>query len=162
MTSSRSFVIEDRAETAVTHMIFFITTVIIAMSVVLILSANVQSITGATSSSSKVLSDQLKTDITIISDPELIPYDGVDGYTFYAKNTGKSELSLTYVDVIIDGTLLSPSNVTLSLMDEGTLWSTGDVLVITAITNPDPLGSGDHRIRVIAENGKSDSMSFKT
>jgi len=160
--TSNSFVVEERAETAVSHMIFFIATVIIAMSVVVILSSNVQSITGATSSSSKVLSDQLRTDITIISDPEVIPYSAVEGYTFYAKNTGKSELSLTYVDVIIDGMLLSPSNMTLSLADEGTVWSTGDVLVIKAITTPDPLDSGDHSIRVVTENGKSYSMSFKT
>jgi archaellum component FlaG (FlaF/FlaG flagellin family) len=47
-------------------------------------------------------------------------------------------------------------------MDEGTMWSTGDVLVIKTITDPKPLVSGDHRISVVAENGKSDSMSFKT
>jgi len=156
------FIREERAETAITHMIFFIAAIIIAMGVVAILSANVQSITGATSSSSKVLSEQLKTDITVISDPEVIPYNASTGYTFYAKNTGKSELAPGYVDVIVDGTLIAPANVTLSVQDGDTVWRPGDVLVIEVITDPDPLASGDHRIRVVAENGKSGSMSFKT
>ena len=55
MLFSRSIFKDEQAETAITHMIFFIAAVVLAMGVVSVLSVNVQSISGATSASSKVI-----------------------------------------------------------------------------------------------------------
>ena len=79
------------AGTSATQMIFFITSVIIALGVVGALFLNVQSISTAATMGSKTFSQQLKTDITIINDPEKIPYADTNNYTFYVKNTGNEK-----------------------------------------------------------------------
>ena len=155
-----TFIRQDKAETAVTHMIFFIAAVVIAMGVIAVMSVNIQSVTGATSTGSKVLSEQLKTDITVITDPEMVPNNG-NNYTFYAKNTGKSNLVPEYVDVLLDGSIVMPDDLNLAVLDGNDLvWRPGDVLVIN-VTTSSGLGSGDHRLQVSVENGVSDSISFK-
>ncbi|UGV40285.1 flagellin [Methanococcoides orientis] len=155
------FIKDKKAETAITHMIFFIAAIIIAMTVIAVMSANVQSLTGATASSSKVLSEQIKTDITIISDPKIIPYDSTSKeYTFYAKNTGRTDLDTEYLDVFIDGLHVDPENIEMEFFDQDVLWRPGDTLVVNMKVT-DEMTTGDHRILIATENGKSDSMDFR-
>ncbi|WP_445475032.1 flagellar protein G [Methanococcoides methylutens] len=160
--SDTSYFIKDRkAETAITHMIFFIAAIIIAMTVIVVMTSNVQSLTGATASSSKVLSEQIKTDITIISDPEIIPYNStLKEYTFYAKNTGRTDLDTEYIDVFIDGLHVDPQNLELEFFEPDVLWQPGNTLVIDVKVTTE-MTEGDHRILIAAENGKSDSMDFR-
>jgi flagellar protein FlaG len=151
------------AETAVTHMIFFIAAIILAISVVALISADVQSMVASSGASSKLLSEQMRTDLTVVNDPEMIPYNEVSKtYTFYVKNTGKTELVPEYVTVLVDGILIAPENVDISLVDGDVVWRPGDILTLDVVTVPAPLDPGDHRILVAAENGKSGAMSFKT
>ncbi|SFM88718.1 flagellin [Methanolobus profundi] len=164
LTTERNNLLEDTAaDTAITHMIFFIAAIILAISVVAVISGDVQSMMSSSSSSSRLLSDQMRTDITIVNDPEMIPYDNTtQKYTFYAKNTGKTELVPEFITVIVDGILIVPNDVDTSLVDGDVVWRPGDVLTLNVTTVPNPLGSGDHRVLVASENGKSGSMSFKT
>ncbi len=160
MINVQKLVKDGKAETAITHMIFFITAVVVAMMVVLVLSQNIQSITSATAANSKVLSQQIRTDITIINDPELIPYDNSSNhYIFYAKNTGNTELNKEYLDIFIDGIFIDPASTDISMLDHDTLWRPGDILIINVTSQP--LERGDHRFHIAVENGKTDSMSFK-
>ncbi|NYT18971.1 MAG: flagellar protein G [Methanosarcinales archaeon] len=160
--SDTSYFTKDaKAETAITHRIFFIAAIIIAMTVIVIMTSNVQSLTGATASSSKVLSEQIKTDITIISDPEIIPYNStLKEYTFYAKNTGRTDLDTEYIDVFIDGLHVDPQNLELEFFEPDVLWQPGNTLVIGVKVTTE-MTEGDHRILIAAENGKSDSMDFR-
>ncbi|MDO9517084.1 MAG: flagellar protein G [Methanosarcinaceae archaeon] len=158
MLFSRTIFRNERAETAITHMIFFIAAVILAMGVVSVLSTNVQSISGATLAGSKVMSDQLRTDITIINDPNEVPYINNESYMFYVKNTGRSELNIDYVNVILDGILIQSNNQAVTILEGGAVWRPGDVLGINVTINQ--LSSGDHSVRVVSENGKSDAMNF--
>ncbi|WP_321429269.1 flagellar protein G [uncultured Methanolobus sp.] len=164
LQANRDSLLEDTgAETAVTHMIFFITAILLAISVVVLVSANVQSMLSSSSAGSKLLSEQMRTDITIVNDPELIPYDNSTGkYTFYAKNTGKTELAPEYVTVLVDGILIEPASADAELTDGDVVWRPGDILTLNVTTNPSPLQEGDHRVLVAADNGKSGAMSFKT
>lgn len=153
----------EKAETAVTHMIFFIAAIIIAMGVVTVLSADIQSMVSSSSVNSKLLSEQMRTDITIVNDPYVIPYDAsAHHYTFYAKNTGKTELVPEFITVLVDGVLIESTEMDIDLPDGDVVWRPGDVLVINVSTTPDPLEAGDHRILVAAENGKSGGMNFIT
>ncbi|WP_340819099.1 flagellar protein G [Methanolobus sp. WCC4] len=164
LPGERTGLLEDSgAETAITHMIFFIAAIILAISAVALITADVQSLVSSSGASSRLLSEQMRTDITIINDPETIPFDNsTQKYTFYAKNTGKTELVPDYVTVLVDGILIDPSDVDLSLDDGDIMWRPGYVLTMNVTTTPSPLGSGDHRIQVAAENGKSGAMSFET
>jgi len=146
------------AGTSATQLIFFISSVIIAMGVVGALFINVQSITTAATLGSKTLTEQLKTDITVINDPEIIPNSG-GIYTFYVKNTGKEGLGIEYITVIIDGTIIPENNLNKTIIGSGSMWLTGDVLQINATVS---LNSGSHNLRVITTNGIEDSLLFRT
>ncbi len=145
------------AGTSATHIIFFIVSVVISLGVAGALFMNVQSISNAATAGSKTLSEQLKTDITVINDPDSIPYSG-GVYTFYVKNTGKEALSTAYVTVLIDGTFVPSENLNKTIIEGGTIWQTGDVLKINATVT---IASGSHKIRVMAENGVEDEFEFR-
>lgn len=143
------------ADTSATHMIFFIAAVIIALSVTGALFLNIQSLTSALTTSSKTLSSQLKTDIKIINDPEIIPNSG-GSFTFYVKNIGKEDLYPGQINVIINGSLVT--NINTDIIEGDTMWISGDVLRINAMVS---LPSGSHNIRVITDNGIEDSFNFR-
>ncbi|KCZ71134.1 putative archaeal flagellar protein G [Candidatus Methanoperedens nitroreducens] len=145
------------ADTSATHIIFFITSVVIALSVTGAIFLNIQSLTSAANAGSKTLSEQLKTDITIINDPENIPYSG-NYYTFYVKNTGKEDLLTDYITILINGVVVSDANLDKTIIGGGVMWRTGDVLMINATVT---LASGSHNIRVITGNGIEDSFNFR-
>lgn len=140
-----------------TQMIFFIASVMIALSVVGAIFLNVQSLSSSVIIGSKTLSEQLKTDITVINDPEIIP-NSSGKYTFYVKNTGIQELSTKYVNIIIDGTIISDNDLNKTIIEGGQTWLTGDVLMINATI---PLAAGNHNLRVITGNGIEDTFLFR-
>lgn len=145
------------AGTSATHMIFFIISVVIALGVAAALFANIQPLTTAANAGSKTLSEQMKTDITVINDPEIIPFS--DGnYTFYVKNTGKEELPNIDISVIINGVIIPDSIVTKTILSGNPMWRAGDVLEIKVAT---AIGSGSNNLRVITYNGVEDSFDFR-
>ena len=146
------------AGSSATQMIFFITSVIIALSVVGAVFLNIQSISTSIIVGGKTFSEQLRTDITIINDPELIPYSS-GNYTFYVKNTGKEELGIQYINVLLDGSLITDNNLNKTIIGSAPLWLTGDVLKINATAS---LQTGSHNLRVITDNGIEDTFSFRT
>lgn len=146
------------AGASATQMVFFITSVIIALSVVGAIFLNIQSISSAAIVGSKILAEQLKTDITIINDPENIPNSG-GNYSFYVKNTGKEGLGIQFITVIIDGTILTESKLNKTILEGGQMWLSGDILQINAETTLVP---GSHNLRVITGNGIEDTLFFGT
>jgi flagellar protein FlaG len=145
------------ADTSATHMIFFIVSVVISLGVAGALFMNVQSISNAATMGSKTLSEQLKTDITVINDPDTIPYAG-GVYTFYVKNTGKAALSTAYITVLIDGIVVPGNNLSKTILEGGTVWQIGDVLQIEVTATIAP---GSHKIRVMTDNGVEDEFEFR-
>jgi flagellar protein FlaG len=145
---------------SITHLIFFIGAIMIAVGVIGVVTTNVQSITASYGMGSKTLADQLKTDITIINDPAAIPYSS-NNYSFYVKNTGKSTLDNTTVNMFLDGRYTM--NLTTTIMDGGSYWYPTYVLRLNYSTNKNPsISSGDHTVRVVAGNGVFDTMAFRT
>ncbi|MCZ7372590.1 MAG: flagellar protein G [Candidatus Methanoperedens sp.] len=144
---------------SITHLIFFIAAIVIAVGVIGVVTTNVQSITASYGMGSKSLADQLKTDITIINDPAAIPLSN-NNYSFFVKNTGKSILDPSTVNMFVDGNYTR--NLTYSVMEGGTSWSSTYVLMLnySILKNP-ALSSGDHTVRVVAGNGVFDTMAFK-
>lgn len=145
------------ADTAASHLIFFIVSVIIALSVAGGIFMNVQSISTAATIGSRAFSEQLRTDITVINDPDNIPYSG-GVYTFYVKNTGKEELSPVGITVMIDGVTVTDGNINKTVIQGGTIWRATDVLQVNATAT---LNSGSHKIRVITGNGIDDEFEFR-
>ncbi len=148
------------ADTSATHIIFFIVAVIIALSVAGGLFINIQSISTAATFGSRTLSEQLRTDITVINDPEMIPYNSFGSiYTFYIKNTGKEDLPTNGINIIMDGALVADGNLNKTVIGGAVVWRTGDVLKVNATVT---MNSGSHKIRVITDNGIDDEFEFRT
>ncbi len=73
------------SETA-TRLIYYIGATVIATGIISLVSSYVGSIAASYGMGSKTLADQLRTEITIINDPQIIPYVS-NNYSFYVKNT---------------------------------------------------------------------------
>ena len=146
------------ADTSATHLIFFITAMVIATGVVGVIFSNVNAVTDSTASASRMLSEKMKTDITIINDPSNIPTSGSNVYIFFVKNTGRTNLAPEYVDVIIEGIFINESDMVKTVESGGIVWDQGDVLQIDVTFAG--MGTGDKTIRVITENGIDDSLDF--
>ncbi len=142
----------------ITQLIFFIGAVIIAVAVIGVVTTNVSTITSSYGLSSKTLADQLKTDIIIINDPAAIPYVS-SNYSFYVKNTGKTTLNPTNVNMFIDGNYTNVTN-KWTVMQGGSTWDSTEVLRLNYTTGTQ-FSSGDHNVRVVTENGVFDIMTFR-
>ena len=113
-----------------------------------------QDITTSAGGNAKLLSDQMKTDVTIINDPDEI----LDDKTFYVKNTGSITLDGDLVNVLINGTYISESDMTKSVIGRSDLvWNSTSLLKIEL---DNALPAGDHTIKLITQNGVSDTMDF--
>lgn len=146
------------AETSSTHLIFFIVAMIIAAGVASVIYTNVNAISNASYTSSSTLAQQLRTDITIINDPDNVPRSGNE-YTFYVLNTGKSTLTTEYVSVLINGVYIT-DDIDKSIINGGstTTWRQEDILQI--VINYPLMPNGDNYIKVITENGVYDTFEF--
>ncbi|MCD4769471.1 MAG: hypothetical protein K8R35_04825, partial [Bacteroidales bacterium] len=111
-------------------------------------------------SASSTLSNQLKTDITIINDPGKIPNED-NVYTFYVKNTGKSTLTTELVSVLVNGVYILDKDVEKTVIgsEAPTVWRTSEVLQLDVTYAS--MQQEDNDLRVITENGVDDFLEFK-
>ncbi len=135
------------------HMIFFIAALVIATAVVGTLHNSAGKLSGGIDTKSDALHDELTSDLRIINDPAEVSSDPL---VVYALNTGSKTLDPEGVVLLIDGVIHSA--ITTDVLDGDAMWRPGEVLEITADgTN---LPGGDHRVRVVAESGASDTLRF--
>lgn len=139
--------------TSSTQLVFFIAAMIIASGLVGLFAETVSSMSDGVRDRGDVVYERLLTDITIVSDPNNMPNDPV---IVYVKNTGKVMLS-TDVDLLLDNEPKTGSNLTISVVGGGD-WEPGELLKMSVVAN---LASGEHTVKVIADNGVSDRFTFR-
>ena len=146
------------ASMATSEMIFFIATLILSISVVGVLGGQTAHLALGMQNSAQGTSSQIQTNFEIINDPSSIPYQ--NGYVFYIKNTGETGIYFTNttVNVLINGTLLSGSEI--SMISPG---NSGEIMpsqvgeIVINLTIP----SGYNEITVSLADGLSKNMEFK-
>ncbi|MFC3958818.1 archaeal flagellar protein G [Halovivax cerinus] len=89
----------------------------------------------------------LETDVTIVNDPQVDPYDpaaagGDGGVVVYVKNVGDATLQPGSLEVLLNGTYADDANATVSSTDR---WRSGTTLRVTIPGDPGP---GSHRVLV--------------
>lgn len=143
---------------ATSELIFFIATLVISASVVGVLGGQTLHITQSIGQSSKTVSSTIDSGFKIINDPSQIPYS--NGYVFYIKNTGSVNFYFTNttISTVINGTLLSGSEITYQTPDGNGMLIPGQVGTITANLTLSP---GDYTIDVTLSNGISHSIVFQ-
>jgi flagellar protein FlaG len=141
-------------------LIIFIASILVAASVAGTMTTGVQQLSSALGDRSVDVSQEIRTDVEIISDPgspESV-YDNSTGLTLLVKNTGSESLPAVpgTFDVIVDGQYATNKDVQVV---DGSTWGPGNVARVTA---PDvSLDPGDHRVVVIV-NGDRETLELRT
>lgn len=143
---------------ATSELIFFIATLVISASVVGVLGGQTFHLTQSIEQSSKTVSTTIDSSFKIINDPSSIPYS--NGYVFYIKNTGSSSFDFTNttISTVLNGTLLSGSEISYSTPGGNGLLLGGQVGEITVKLTLSP---GYYDIVVTLSTGNSHSMEFQ-
>jgi flagellar protein FlaG len=141
-------------------LIIFIASILVAASVAGTMTSGVQRLSGALGDRSVDVSQEIETDVEIISDagsPGSV-YNETTGLTLLVKNTGSKSLPAApgTFDVIVDGEYAT--SLTVAVVD-GTSWSPGNVVRVNAAGVD--MDSGDHRVVVIV-NGDREVLELRT
>jgi flagellar protein FlaG len=158
------------ASVPISHLILFIASLVIAAGVVGTITTGVDRVSAAVDDAGLDATEQLRTDVTIISDASAGVYNASEeNVTLLIKNTGTYRLAPdgSDLDIVFDGRYVRPSATTGELVsaDSGAAWSRGDVLRLTIdVTALDGtsggLENGDHRVYVTA-NGDEELFQFR-
>ena len=115
--------------TSVSHLIWFIAAITVAIVVASALTASVLQVSEGVEDRTDVLSGELRGDVEIVNDPQRVPYDqATSTLTVYLKNTGSSglEVVLDQLVAFVNGTGVSASNAT--LVGSSPAWNPGTTL----------------------------------
>lgn len=142
-------------------LIIFIASILVAASVAGTMTSGVQRLSSALGDRSADVSQEIRSDVEIISDPgsPASIYDGNNStLTLLLKNTGSQTLPADpgVVDVIVDGEYATSLSVEVV---DGTDWTVGNVARMNATDVS--LSDGDHRVVVIV-HGDREVLRFRT
>lgn len=142
-------------------LIIFIASLLVAASVAGTMTNGVQRLSGALSDRSVDVSQEIQTDVEIISDPgspSAIYADDANNVTILVKNTGSETVAAVpdKFEVVVNGRFRT--NVSVAVVD-GSTWKPGNVARLN-VSEVD-LGAGDHRA-VIIVNGDREVLEFRT
>lgn len=144
------------ADTTSTQLIFFIAATVVATAAAGIMAGIVTDLTAKAEVRGQAFGASITSEVTIINDPNSIVTS--PDTLFYVKNTGDTELDWFNMTVILDGAVLTNSQVSLTLLDGETRFRPG---AITQITYTGAPASGDHTLKVVMENGVADTLRFR-
>jgi flagellar protein FlaG len=158
------------ASVPVSHLILFIASLVIAAGVVGTITTGVDRVSAAVDDAGLDATEQLRTDVTIISDPSAGVYNAGSGnVTLLIQNTGTYRLAPdgSDLDIVFDGSYVGPDALSGELVsaDGANAWSRGDVLRLTIEVNKidgvsGGLVDGDHRVFVTV-NGDEELFQFR-
>ena len=159
------------ASVPVSHLILFIASLVIAAGVVGTITTGVDRVSAAVDDAGLDATEQLRTDVTVISDPSAGVYNasGEDNMTLLIKNTGTYRLAPdgSDLDIVLDGSYVPPSATSGKLVsaDGANAWGRGDVLKLTIDVNDTDevnggLADGDHRV-FLSVNGDEELFQFR-
>jgi flagellar protein FlaG len=148
------------ASVSISHMILFIASMLIAASVAGVFTTSVDRLSGAIDDQGLQVSDNVRTDIEIISDngTGACVYNCSDNgnLTLLVKNTGTQQLAAQSdrIEVLIDGQFQPASEKTVTVLGDTNTWDRGTVVRIE-VAEPG-LSSGDHRAMVVVNDDEED------
>jgi len=149
------------AGTSTSSLVIFVASMMIAASVAGTLMDSIDDVSEAISVESGDVSQNIRTDIEVISDESSPVYNtsGDDNVTVLVKNTGARSMTAEpgTIDVLIDGVYRTDVSLTEFETPDET-WSKGEVVQVS-IDVPS-LPAGDHRLKVIA-SGDEEVFSFR-
>jgi flagellar protein FlaG len=152
------------ASVSIDTLILFIASMVVAASVAGVLTSAVGDLSNAIEEQGLDVSEQVRTDIEIISDngTGACVYNcaGAGNLTLLVKNVGSNRLPADpdQVNVLVDARYQPPEDVHLEVLGNAETWGSSDVARLN-VTEPG-LSSGDYRATVIA-NGDEEVFEFR-
>lgn len=136
------------ASVSVSHLILFIASIVVAASVAGVFTTEITRLGGAIDDQSVAVSQDVRTDVEIISDGGSPVYNtsGNENITLLVKNIGTRRLPTegSHIDVLVNG--VYQTNVTITPIDTAD-WRPGSVAEFE-IDGP-VLEAGDHRVKIV-------------
>ena len=142
------------ADTTSSQLIFFIAATVVATAAAGIMAGIVTDLAGKAEVRGRSFGDAITSSVTIVNDPNRVVTS--PNTLFYVKNTGETELDWLNMTVILDGAIVSTSK---TLLNGETTFRPGAIVQITYAGAP---AAGDHDLKIIMENGVSDTLRFRT
>lgn len=146
------------ASASVSHLILFIASLLVAASVAGTMTAEVDRLDDAIADQGLDVSQQVRSDVEVISDPGSPVYNvsGDENVTLLVKNTGSRDLPTdgTDVDVVLDGRYQTD----VWIEPVAGAWDEGDVVRLHV---PESLAAGDHRLKLVV-GGDEEVFRFRT
>src|SRR6056297_2835933 len=101
------------ASVSVSHLIIFIASLVVAAGVAGTLTTGVERVSSSIEDGSIDTSQQVRTDVEIVSDPGANTYTDGDQLSVYVRNTGSQNIPIEpgSVDVIFNGQFVQNSNI---------------------------------------------------
>lgn len=146
---------------AISSLILFIAAMLVAVAVAGTLVAGVGDLSGSLDTVSGSVSDDIDTEVEIISDPGSEAVVGSDNGTIrlLVKNTGARTLATdgSDLDFLVDGRYVSRANISITVQDASS-WRSGAVAAVD-LTLADDLDPGEHRVHLTA-GGSEEVFEF--
>jgi archaellum component FlaG (FlaF/FlaG flagellin family) len=147
------------AETSMTHGIFFISSVIIALAVVGVMTVSVNSLAHSFGAKAGDFSEQIKTEVKITGDTCFLG----GSKSVYVKNTGSSYIDANLTAIFVNGSMQRISSIEIrngnswSLYAGIGIWAPYDIV---RFNTTDTLPTGYNKLRVVTVNGIYDSVEY--
>jgi len=139
------------ASVSVSHLIIFIASLVVAAGVAGTLTTGVERVSNAVEDGSLDVSQQVRTDIDIVSDPKNATLDGNDNVTVYVRNTGSQGIFIQpeSIDMVLNGDFIPNSEFTVTDANgDRTTARTGDVMAIEINNDNGYVNSGYNRLYI--------------
>ena len=138
------------ASVSVSHLIIFIASLVVAAGVAGTLTTGVERVSNAVEDGSLDVSQQVRTDIDIVSDPDSPSLNGNNNLTIHVRNTGSQGIFIQpdSIDMVVNGEFVPNSDLTVTDANgDRTTARTGDVMEITVDnTDTEYIQNGDNRV----------------
>ena len=156
------------ASVSASHLIIFIASLVIAAGVVGTLTTGVDRVSSAIDDRSLDVTQQVRMDMAIISDPSNVPYDtaetGTNNLSVHVRNTGSQGVPIeaSAVDVVLNGQFIGNDNIAVEDANNpgSGVWRSGEVVEII-ITDDSVDTTGDNRL-ILTVNEDQETFEFET
>lgn len=151
------------ASVSVSHLIIFIASLVVAAGVAGTLTTGVERVSNAVEDGSLDVSQQVRTDIDVVSDPKSPTLDANDNVTVYVRNTGSQGIFIQpdSIDMVLNGDFVPNSEFTVTDANgDRTTARPGDVMAIEINNDNGYVNTGDNRL-YITVNSDEEVYEFR-
>ena len=156
------------ASVSASHLIIFIASLVIAAGVVGTLTAGVDRVSSAIDDRSLDVTQQVRMDMAIISDPSDTPYDtaetGTNNLSIHVRNTGSQGVptEASAFDVVLNGQFIGNDNIAVEDANNpgSGIWRSGEVVEI--VITDDSVDEIDGNRLILTVNEDQETFEFET